>query len=62
MSIGDIIRLNRMYKCGLPYLNNMPQIIKGTTDLPSSEKTIKPYISNNRTIFGVLVFKAVEQT
>lgn len=63
MSIGDIIRLNRMYKCGAPYLTKMPEEKTSAMSSSISIKTPEIKISEpnkNRTIFGVLVFKAIE--
>lgn len=40
MSIGDIVRLNRMYKCGPPYLTTIPENVKNLTNgaLPKTER------------------------
>jgi hypothetical protein len=60
MSVGDIIRLNRMYKCGAPYINTLPQTLKSTTERIVPQNKVINSSSSNRTIFGVLIFKAVE--
>lgn len=62
MSIGDIVRLNRMYKCGAPYISTMPGETTKTVSEPPKGivvNTKKPN-ATNRTIFGVLIFKSIE--
>lgn len=63
MSIGDIIRLNRMYKCGAPYISATPETVKGSTEAPPNKVIDSSRHSpSNRTIFGVLIFRAIEQS
>lgn len=60
MSIGDIIRLNRMYKCGAPYQIKMPEEITSSVNhnaIKTSEVKFSE-LNKNRTIFGVFIFKA----
>jgi hypothetical protein len=73
MSEGDVIRLNRMYKCKQPMAasNNLPnQIasIAGTSEKSSTETAVEELSNNKPTqdkrndtkaegIFGVLIFK-----
>lgn len=38
MSYGDIVRLNRMYKCGPSYMSSMPENIQKLADKVPSPK------------------------
>lgn len=54
MSEGDVIRLNRMYKCGTAYNceNNLPEPVASTTISNEIEKH-----EPKSTLFGMLIFK-----
>lgn len=59
MSVGDVIRLNRMYKCGDNYITNFNQLSASTK---KPEKEINQEAQGNRSdarkIFGILIFQS----
>lgn len=60
MSIGDVIRLNRMYKCSSDnYITNFNQLSASTK---KPEKEINQEAQGNkseaRKIFGILIFQS----
>lgn len=59
MSVGDIIRLNRMYKCGDAYLMNQQPNDKNKTKIENNNnKNINKTDNKPKSFLGILIFQS----